>query len=277
MRGQDFIPTVPIDASSFTLWIQQSIPIFCSDVDQASVAGDEICQSDIMKTDDDVVSLSSPSGQELANIRKWQSSPQAIAYALHVAVRGVLMALPSPVPRYVSCQLWRIDIRKLWNNKKLTGRRNQQKILKPQFFERYRLERENLALLDTAAAHIAKKAIAASLALSELQLSTASEEAPWGGLSSKSTLASELVPMMIKIQSLGHSTSHSLKTARYADKLSRTSFAIIGQAADALAVDELATASRHCARIDSQRLRNGDGGIRAGSCRGRWLRLRGSR
>jgi cell cycle checkpoint protein len=52
---QSFVPSIPIDASSFALWIHQSLPAFCTDIEQISNALDSLCGSDIMRTDDDVV------------------------------------------------------------------------------------------------------------------------------------------------------------------------------------------------------------------------------
>jgi cell cycle checkpoint protein len=50
------MPTIPIDASSFALWIHQSLPAFCTEIDQVSLALDDMCGADIMRTDDDMVS-----------------------------------------------------------------------------------------------------------------------------------------------------------------------------------------------------------------------------
>ncbi|KAK4685335.1 cell cycle checkpoint protein, partial [Tremellales sp. Uapishka_1] len=157
---ETFIPTIPVDASSFALWIHQSIYSFCNDIEEASMAADNICSADIMRTDDDF----------------WQSSPQAIAYSLHLTIRGALMALPSPVPR------------------------NKQKVLKPQFFEAFRSERDNAQLLNTATGYMVTKGIAASTLLSERDFHEEGE-APWGGMLGKSALAGEMIPMMVKIQS----------------------------------------------------------------------------
>ena len=69
-------------------------------MDQAVEAYEDLCRADIMRADDDIVS-SFVHGNGVAD-GQWQASPQAIAYALHLTVRGTLMALPSPVPRYVN-------------------------------------------------------------------------------------------------------------------------------------------------------------------------------
>lgn len=79
--------------------------------------------------------------------------------------------------------------------------RNHQKIIKPQFFASFRTERENLGHLDTAAGYMAKKAVAASAKLSERPVG-GDDEGSWGGVPSKTVLATELIPMMVKIQSL---------------------------------------------------------------------------
>ncbi|RSH93942.1 Cell cycle checkpoint protein rad17 [Saitozyma podzolica] len=163
VQMEAFVPTVPVDASSFALWIHQSLPSFCTEIEQASEAVDDLCRADIMRTDDDI----------------WQSSQQSISYALHLTIRGSHTALPSPVPR------------------------KHQKILKPEFFEKFSTERTNLALLDSAAGYLARKAMASSVALSELRLDDDSRgHAPWGGMLSKGVLAGEVLPMMIKLQGM---------------------------------------------------------------------------
>jgi cell cycle checkpoint protein len=82
---------------------------------------------------------------------------------------------------------------------------NHQKVIKPQFFQSFREERDNGGLLDTAAGHIAKKGVAASISLSERSFRTTVDEPAWGGVPSKLVLATELVPMMVKIQGLSNS------------------------------------------------------------------------
>jgi cell cycle checkpoint protein len=92
-------------------------------------------------------------------------------------------------------------------------RRNHQKILKPEFYEKYRTERNNLELFDNAARYLAKKAVSSSLAHSEVGLGGEEGEdgrhAPWGGVVSKSVLASEVVPMLIKLQGMSKRESAS--------------------------------------------------------------------
>jgi cell cycle checkpoint protein len=83
---------------------------------------------------------------------------------------------------------------------KLIARRNQ-KVVKPQFFESYKTQRDNLDLLDAAASYMTKKAVTASVKLSERPLSE-NDEGVWGGMPTKTVLATELVPMMVKIQNL---------------------------------------------------------------------------
>ncbi|ORX33735.1 Rad17 cell cycle checkpoint protein-domain-containing protein [Kockovaella imperatae] len=156
-----FIPTIPVDTSSFALWVHQSLPAYCTDVDQVGAALDDLCSADVMRTEEDI----------------WQSSTHAIAYALHLTIRGVQMALPSPVPR------------------------NRQKIVKPQFFESYRLSRINTDKLNYGAAYLTKKAIAASAKLAGAGGAPSVDDPPWGGMIPKDVIATEMLPMMIKIQS----------------------------------------------------------------------------
>jgi hypothetical protein len=110
------------------------------------------------------------------------------------------MALPSPVPRYVQRSHW-------VTSTELTDRTNQ-KITKPQFFESYKSERTNISNLDIASAYITKKAVQASITLSEKPLHTPASEGVWGGLQSRFNLAVEMVPMMIKIQNASGSKSY---------------------------------------------------------------------
>lgn len=74
-------------------------------------------------------------------------------------------------------------------------------MVKPQFFDSFKVQRGNLDLLDTAASYITKKAVTASVKLSERPLSE-SNEGVWSGIPTKIVLATELVPMMVKMQSL---------------------------------------------------------------------------
>ncbi|WRT67333.1 uncharacterized protein IL334_004303 [Kwoniella shivajii] len=164
VQMEAFIPTIPVDASSFALWIHQSFPNYCQEIEQVSLGLDELCAADIMRTDDDI----------------WQSSTQAISYALHLTVRGTLMALPSPVPR------------------------KSQKVTKPQFFESFRLERDNTSALDHVAGYITKKGVMASDTYADGGSRDDSEDGlgVWGGMVNKRVLAGELVPMMVKLQTL---------------------------------------------------------------------------
>ena len=53
--AKGFLPTIPLDASSFALWLHQNVLSFCSDVEQAGEAIEHICLADNMRTDDDIV------------------------------------------------------------------------------------------------------------------------------------------------------------------------------------------------------------------------------
>ncbi|WWC69257.1 uncharacterized protein I206_103195 [Kwoniella pini CBS 10737] len=159
VQVESFIPTIPIDASSFALWLHQSFPNYCSDIEEVSAGLDELCSADIMRTDDDI----------------WQSSSQAISYALHLSVRGLLISLPSPVPR------------------------RSQKVNKPHFFESYKLERDNTSALAHVAGYITRKGIVASNAFADGDVR---DEGVWGGMIDKRVLAGDLVPMMVKLQGL---------------------------------------------------------------------------
>lgn len=70
---------------------------------------------------------------------------------------------------------------------------------KPQFFESYRSERDNSALLDVAAGYMARKAVGSH---PDPSINGGDSAASWGGMASRAVLATELVPMAVKIQSL---------------------------------------------------------------------------
>ncbi|KIY34336.1 cell cycle checkpoint protein [Cryptococcus gattii E566] len=154
VQMEDFIPSIPIDSSSFALWIHQTFPSFCTDVEQVAEGMDYLCLADVMRTDDDI----------------WHSSPQSIAYALYLTIRGIHIALPSPVIR------------------------NRQKVLKPQFFKAFAEGRDNQLALEGVARYLEKKGT----------VSNNREAAAWGGLVGKRVMACEMVPMMVKIQSLSN-------------------------------------------------------------------------
>lgn len=82
--------------------------------------------------------------------------------------------------------------------------------MKPHFFDAYRTERDNSAKLDIATAYIASKSITSSNILAERPLDVEMNQAPWGGLVSRSTLVTEMIPMMIKIQSASKRKSRRL-------------------------------------------------------------------
>lgn len=102
---QVLITSVPVDTATFTLWIHQNLPSFCFEVEEVEEAYDDICRADLMRADDDLVSLwQSTCKGHCADVyfttsAQWQRSQQAIAYAFHVAVRGALSGLPTPVPK----------------------------------------------------------------------------------------------------------------------------------------------------------------------------------
>ncbi len=87
-------------------------------------------------------------------------------------------------------------------------KRNNQKILKPQFFEAFRQERENGELVDIASGYITGKAVRRSVRLEhddELQYhpdDVQREGSVFGGILSKVVLATEMIPMLVKIQNL---------------------------------------------------------------------------
>jgi cell cycle checkpoint protein len=77
------------------------------------------------------------------------------------------------------------------------------KLAKPQFFGALHSEKSNAGYLDVAAAYLGSKAVKASSRVSGVALGDESEKA-WGGLPSKRTLATELVPMLTKMQGMTH-------------------------------------------------------------------------
>ncbi|WVQ71805.1 hypothetical protein IAR50_001347 [Cryptococcus sp. DSM 104548] len=170
VQMETFIPSIPLDASSFALWVHQSLPSFCEEIEQVSQGLDYLVESDIMRTDDDI----------------WQSQPQTIQYALQLTLRGAAMSLPSPVPR---------------------GKSAQHKVVKPAFFGEWKRERESLGALESAGRYLEKRGVKASNVLLGQSSDLAGEGAEaasgsWGGLLSRKEMICEMVPMLIKIQNL---------------------------------------------------------------------------
>lgn len=83
-------------------------------------------------------------------------------------------------------------------------RRNRQKLHKPQFFKAYKDQRTNTGLVDVAAAYLTKRAVASSCILADMPINAPRAEgcAVWGGMSTQKVLATEVLPMMIKLQRL---------------------------------------------------------------------------
>ena len=106
----------------------------------------------------------------------------------------MLLALPSPVARYISLTFAVLFLTQY--------SRSRQRIIKPEFFASFRTERDNLALLNAAAEFVTKKAVTSSVSLSEKATVDVWDIPPWGGMMSRTILATELIPMMMKIQSL---------------------------------------------------------------------------
>jgi cell cycle checkpoint protein len=59
LTQQEFIPTVPVDASTLALWIHHNIPQYCDDIEQLGAILDDFGAADVMRTDDDIVSWKS--------------------------------------------------------------------------------------------------------------------------------------------------------------------------------------------------------------------------
>ncbi|WVN86688.1 uncharacterized protein L203_101860 [Cryptococcus depauperatus CBS 7841] len=168
-----FIPSIPIDASSFALWVHQSFPSFCDNIEQVSKGMDELCSADIMRTDNDI----------------WHSSPQAIAYSLYLTIRGIHMALPTPVIRSTY-----------------------RKILKPSFFSNFSLLNANEAALNSTRIYLEKKSAREANSQNncqELPSHDINDEGNMSniaggckGLMNKDTMSTEIIPMLIKLQVL---------------------------------------------------------------------------
>lgn len=79
-------------------------------------------------------------------------------------------------------------------------------MVKPQFFDSFRQEKESASLLNAAVEFMSKKAVTASTAFADGE---ATEAPAWGGISSKGVLATEMVPMALKIQQLSQRKSLS--------------------------------------------------------------------
>lgn len=55
LRIQAFLPSIPVDTSTFALWVHQNLPGFCSEIDQVAAINDLFCDADLMKTESDIV------------------------------------------------------------------------------------------------------------------------------------------------------------------------------------------------------------------------------
>jgi cell cycle checkpoint protein len=55
LTQQEFIPTIPVDASTFALWIHHNVPQFCDEIEELSAILDDFGAADLMRTDDDIV------------------------------------------------------------------------------------------------------------------------------------------------------------------------------------------------------------------------------
>lgn len=77
--------------------------------------------------------------------------------------------------------------------------RTGQKILKPAFFEAFRTERASAEAINSAAAHIASRAMANN---------------DWAGLQSSKVLVTETIPMIAKIQAQASGECPALKNTR---------------------------------------------------------------
>lgn len=73
--------------------------------------------------------------------------------------------------------------------------RNRQKVLKPQFFKAFAEGRDNQLALEGVGRYLEKKGT----------VSNNREVAAWGGQVGKRVMACEMVPMMVKLQSLSNS------------------------------------------------------------------------
>ncbi|TYJ56703.1 hypothetical protein B9479_002634 [Cryptococcus floricola] len=170
VQMETFIPSIPLDASSFALWVHQSLPSFCEEIEQVSQGLDYLVESDAMRTDDDI----------------WQSQPQTIQYALQLTLRGAAMSLPSPVPR---------------------GKAAHHKVVKPDFFSEWKKERESLGALESAGRYLERRGVKASnVQLGQVtgvqDVGEGAAGGTWGGLLSRKEMICEMVPMLIKIQNL---------------------------------------------------------------------------
>lgn len=72
-RLQAFLPTIPVDASSFGLWLHQSLPAFTQDVEQTSEGLEYLCAADVMRTDDDIVGAKTGTTPDFAVAIKYTS------------------------------------------------------------------------------------------------------------------------------------------------------------------------------------------------------------
>ena len=199
---------IPVDASSFALWLHQNAPNNCEEIEEAVALLDDLGAADIMKTDDDIVSPPRVSFVELHSDADNTVAEQYPSYSLRSAHQRSGLPDGSALARsqvsfehVVSHDTYRTSA---------DGYRRCAKVTKPQFFQSYKDQRKNNDLVDVASAYVTKKAVAASNILAE-QTSFAVDKqtdlGAWGGMMSQSVLAAEVLPMMVKMQDLTARTS----------------------------------------------------------------------
>lgn len=137
---------------------------------------------------------------------QWQRSPHAIAYAFHLAVRGSLAALPHPVPKLVAPVrlLSQAEIDSAESN------RNNQKLVKPQFFGHLKAKRENEGSITEAAKWLTTKCIRQNEIAKEAD--DGQTYGGWGGQLSRKVIATEFMPGLRLLKKNGSRESAAFET-----------------------------------------------------------------
>lgn len=203
---QALIASVPVDTATFTLWIHQNLPSFCSDVEEVEEAYDDICRADLMRADDDLVgAMGSKYDRRSAN-----SEPFPCFIVAKVATRHCLCFSCCSTRRSEWSSDSRTEVGSAFPRSSvgiltpIRDARNHQKIVKPQFFEYLRMKRGRQESVTAAGKWLIARSVARQglLSLEDTQDDNESY-GRWGGQLSQSVLATEIMPCLRLLKKTG--------------------------------------------------------------------------
>lgn len=188
------------------LWLHQSLPSFCSEVEQVHEALEDIGRADLMRADDDLVSLA--------------RSRQCLPSALTLIFKCLVVAKISAGDRlcFSCCCAWNIEWPAASCSEVIVARpkipndpayispccsthRNLQKLVKPQFFDYLQRQRERQEAIDAAMKWFSSRHMAR--ASSRNADGDGDEEVSWGGQTSRGVLATEYMPCFRALKKAG--------------------------------------------------------------------------